>query len=64
MKIDCAHIFSDRYEVSEQTTRKPSNIQGDEFYGNTNILGGGNGVGDVGVGNGNRLGFIGPNGVT
>lgn len=64
------HIsFSDRYEVNEQTTRKP-NINGDEFYGNTNSLGGdggnGNGIvnGGVGAGSGNRLGFIAPNGAT
>lgn len=53
------YIFSDRYEVNEQTTRKP-NIQGDEFYGNSNSLGGGGN----GVGSGSRLGFIGPNGAT
>lgn len=64
------HIsFSDRYEVNEQTTRKP-NINGDEFYGNTNSLGGdgGNGIGisngNGGAASGNRLGFIAPNGVT
>lgn len=69
------HIcFSDRYEVNEQTTRKP-NINGDEFYGNTNSLGGdgGNGIGisnggvgpgSIGAGSGSRLGFIAPNGVT
>lgn len=59
--------------MNEQTTRKSPNTNADEFYGNTNSLGGdganvgiGNGVG-VGSGasaSGNRLGFITPNGVT
>lgn len=59
--------------MNEQTTRKPNkNTNADEFFGNTNSLGGngGNGIGNgVGVGSGasasgSRLGFIDPNGVT
>lgn len=55
--------------MNEQTTRKP-NTNADEFFGNTNSLGGNGGNGNgVGVGSGasasgSRLGFIAPNGVT
>lgn len=58
-------IFRDRYEVSEQSTRKP-NTQSDEFYGNgigIGSNGGGNGGGGGG-GGGGGYGFSGPNSVT
>lgn len=50
-------ISSDRYEVNEQSTRKP-NTQRDEFYGNG--VGSGDGFGN----NGGGYGFNGPSSVT
>lgn len=51
-------IFSDRYEVNEQSTRKPN---GEDYYGNGN--GNGNNNGNGNVNSNGRFGFNDPNSI-